>query len=801
LIYYTLTNESLMSSRLLVVGVTALLIVVSVLVVVSGVPSVPSTRTALGPAVTPAAGPITVVPVDQSNATNTLFTPGGSTGRVYFTIHDPSLDDQVTVNIFDSNATRDGLTSPVMTWDVNLSKGAYWSTLTGLEYTLPDLTYGGTWNVTASGPLGGFASTGFLVQTFEVSMISSPSVILAGHPGSVQFYVIGVPSGAPYTQVTSVTLTGTYYDGTTAAYAPLTLNVTSFGAGATSGSASFVLPVNASHAGYVFIDAEANATYAGTYTVYDDVESDIGNFLSASYSVQCTCVGNTISANSIVTLTVTTSMQSYERLNAPGVGVTFSFWNGTNRVANSSIPGNPPASVTTSLNGVATILFEASPTVFSTSAIDQVNISVIGVPSVAGSAPVYYNFTYPFLVTGSATAGATLVASFGAPLYFGGDTGTVTWQVLPANGGTTSGWSGLLYELAADYSDNYNVFASGPLSGLSGTITFTTPLNFTGEVVLGIEAHNQSNVIVDEIETEAAPAQIVLSPSETEYKAGDTVRFTVQTYGSLFANATLYETVTSPSGSLLSTGVVTDDTFAFTLPSGTLPAYVEAEVRAQASSVGTFATATYELYESAGISVNVGISTVSQYSDGSFQPGQTLTVTWSESTYGPGQASLSYWVELWDANGWYGEAAPVAQVLTGATSGSFSYTIPSGSTAGTQSLWVSVDSATSCSSYCYATGEVSYQVNPSPSALNYELGAGSGLTVGWLILLVFIALIAIVLFLVIRRGRSPKAPKSPPAAEWKEPEAPSSTGGAPPSSSPPPPPSPPSAEAPPPETT
>ena len=786
-----------MSPRPLVFVVTALLIVVSVLVVVPGAFSAPSSRASVAPAAVPAAGPIVITPTDSNGFATDLFAPGPSTGRVYFSITDPSLDANVTVHVYDTNATRDGLTNPVATWTVNVSSGTYASTHTGLEYTLPTaLLYGGTWNLTASGKVGGFDSVEFSVQTYTIDLVSSPSSVLAGHSGSVFFSVSSLSTGAPYTAVTSVNLTAEYYDGTTAAYARLNLSATSFSAGVTSGSASFLLPVNASHHGDIFFDAWANVTSSGKYSVFSDAYSYIGNFFDATFSVQCNCIGNAIAANSLVELTVTTQMTTYAHFNAPGVPVSFAFWSGPNRVANSSIPGNPPASLTTNLDGQSSILFVASPSAFSTSATDQINISVLAVPSVSGSIPQYDNLTYDFLVIGNASAGATIVTSFGAALYFGGDPGTATWQVLPAHAGTTNGWSASSYQLSVSSAGVYTIVAMGFLSGLSGTINFTAPMNYTGGLDLSITAHNESSVIAAVSGVEVLPADLVVIPSEAVYQPGDTVRFTVETYGSLFAKATIFETVRSSSGATLSSGVVVNDTFSITLPSGVVPPYVEAIVTAETASLGVFASSEFDIYESEGAILNVGISTVSQYSDGSFQPGQTVTVTWSESNYGPGQPAMSYWVYLWNANGWFSEQAPLAVVLTSATSGTFSYTIPSGSTAGAESLWVSLSPAVPCVNYCYASGQVTFQVNPSPSALNYELGAGSGITVGWLILLLAIVVVAVLLVLLIRRGR---APKSPPAAEWKEPEAAATSGTAappppPPADGSPPPPPPPSGD-------
>jgi hypothetical protein len=780
-----------MSGRLLVVSVTALLMVVAFAAVVAAAAPTAPARALDAAAVVPSLGTITVTPVDQNDNPTFTYLPGQTEGRVYFAIDDPGDDAQVTVNITDTNASRDGVSSPAATWVVNVSGGTYDSTQTGLAYTLPTtLVYGGNWTLNVSGAVGGTDSVKFLVQTYEVDLTVTPQQVLAGHTGTVQFYVTGIPSGTPYSEITSVNLTATYYDGAIPGLTHLNLSADAFGPGVTQGTATFFLPLGATDAGGIHIEAYANVTSSGQFSDVDTRNADIATVNTAYLSEQCACLnGNAAAANAQIQVTVTVILNSHSNTVGAGVNVSFSFASGLTPVANSAVPGNPPTNLTTNSDGEATILFLASPTVFSTTATDLVNVSVTALPSWNGSAPVFDNLTWAFLVLANGTEGATIVASFGAATYFSGEAGSATWSVLPANGGTTSGWSGFAYELDSYNSNNrlIGILSSGPLTGLSGTVAFTTPENLTGELEFSVSAHNLTNLIGTEVYAQVYPAEIVLVPNEPEYQPGDTVVFSVQTYGPGFATATIYETVVvTGTNSVLSSSVVVDDSFSVVIPTGTVPDEITASVTAQSPTLGVFATGSTVLREANGLSVNVGISTVSHYSDGSFQPGQTLTVTWSEQTYGTGTRSVAYYVELWNANGEYffGDAAPLADVLTNQTSGSFQYTIPSGNPAGAQALWVTADAANGCNSYCYGVGQVSYQVNPNPSALNYELGAGSGITVGWLILLVIIIVVALLLVLMIRRDRfarmpsptytsttqpmSPPAPapSSPPATEW-----------------------------------
>src|SRR5580692_7685940 len=94
---------------------------------------------------------------------------------------------------------------------------------------------------------------------------------------------------------------------------------------------------------------------------------------------------------------------------------------------------------------------------------------------------------------------------------------------------------------------------------------------------------------------------------------------------------------------------------------------------------------------------------------------------------------------------------------TTSTSGTLTFTLPNDLPNGYSSVLVfayPTAMAATCSdpySQCSAASELTVNVQASPSALNYEVGAGSGLTVGWLILLVLILIVAIIGVVWIRR--------------------------------------------------
>jgi hypothetical protein len=813
-----------MHRRALVLGIAVLLIVVPTLAVVfAAAPAAPGkpVPASVGVSVRPDAT-IGVTPVLLSgSAPGSLIFTAGET--VYFRVSDTGDDNKVTVSINDTNASRDGLKNPVATWVVNASTGTYLSTTAGLGYQIPALTYGGNWNITAYGAVGGTATKDFLVRTFQMDL-SAPSIVLPGYSNKVQFVLTALPSGAPYTAASSVNLSATYYDGTTTLYAPLKLNISSFGAGVAEGSVSFVLPTNASAAsgtvpgsGYVTFEAWANVSSDGLLSVIGYQDSNIAqlNAPSISLSYNGYVIGvNEILPNSLVMATVHIDMSYGDTTTVPAVGIpiSFSFFSAGTAVPIASVPGSPPASVTTASTGDASIVFWASPTVFSTSGIDQVNASATILPAVGGAAATYSNVSATFSVLSNGLVGVSVNVEYTAPEYYGGQSGSATWSI---DSPGTHTWTAERYEIDIEADQNEDLWTTyqvGTLSGTSGTIAFSIPQNFTGYWEVIVIAHNATLEVSGSAYAQVLASGILISPSTWSYAPGSTVVCKVTTEGSGFTGATLYYTVSSGSA-VFASGTVANDSFSIGIPSSNVPDALVVTVVAQSPTLGVFATSQVDLYESGGYSLTTGISTVSKYSDGTFQPGQTITITWSYHVYGTVVAFPSFVVSLWTSANWFYDLAayylvypPIASETTSSTSGSFQYTIPSGTGAGIQSFMVDMEPTPTVTQDGVWPGEalnatpISFDVNPSPSALNYEIGAGSGLTVGWLILLVVIVVVAVVLVLLIRRGRSPRgpastyrssepmsppapAPSTSPAAEWKEGSGPEAGGTTPPAGS------------------
>jgi hypothetical protein len=359
-------------------------------------------------------------------------------------VSDPADDAGVTVSIFDSNATRDGLTNPVASWVVNVSAGSYYSNVFGLAYTIPSsVVYGGTWNITASATLGGNESTPFTVQTYSLWAHGTP-VLLPASMGWVTYFVNSTSGGAAYSSITSVNVSAVYLDGTTGQYAPLSLSQNSWGAGVATGTATFTLPLNASEYGRVYFNVWANVSSNGNYTLQYNTSTvystAIANYEYTEVEVDCTCVDDyAVIPNQLVFVGLYPVMWStvYGYQYAPGITMDVSFWNGNSPVAASAVPGNPPSTVVSPNSGGVFFSFVASSTVFSLTALNYLNVSVVAVPSVNGSAIGWDNYSEAFALAANGTTSVGISGVYSAGQYFGGETATLSWSLVPLLSGAS----------------------------------------------------------------------------------------------------------------------------------------------------------------------------------------------------------------------------------------------------------------------------------------------------------------------------------------------------------------------------
>lgn len=739
--------------RIAPIAVAGLLLATGLVGVSAPLASAGSTHEAVGPAtVHPSAG-ITVYSTNSGGGIRNSFYTGYSEGTVYFEVFD-AVDSKVTVHINDNNASRDGLTNPVFSYTANTTSGVNESYLYGVDYLIPlDLVYGGWWNITADGTTAGFSAYDFYVNTYYPTLGFTASQYLPGQTVTGVFEVLGYPNDAPYSHAT-VTVAGEYTTNTSLVL-PLFSPAKTFGVSST-GNFSFTIPANASTRSFGDVWIWANAT-APAINQTEETASDfaIGN-LSTPQLTLSACAWGCGSTSAFVSgqtafLNIQEWVVGYGTTAAPGMDVAIAFRSGSSSV---SVPG-APTTLTTNATGGGEIAFNASSAVFSTTATNEINVTVSD-PSDAGLGTFVAHIF--FTVTTVGTVAPVLALSLNGQQYYGGDTVTVTWEMGGLSATATQGWSvGRWYAYEENSADQTIAWGFLNSSAVTGSFSFVAPLSFGGTIYIYLQAYNASETTSTYTYAYVTAPTILLNPSEAYYLPGDTVTVGVTTMGSVFAATTLFATVTEPSGNRLLSGTLSGSSFQFTIPTTATPTYVTFSVAAQSSTDGIVAAATQSIDEGSGLQLEVGVNTKSNYADGSFQPGQTIQISYALIAVGQTTTlprNMFVYVYPGSTN-YYGSEYGAIQMETTSTSGTISYTIPSSTPSGDQTFTVYAD-AVICTSSCGAANQFSVYVEPNPSVLGMDLGAGSGLTVGWLILLVIIIVVAILLLLVMRRrgGRS-----------------------------------------------
>ncbi|MGD0256497.1 MAG: hypothetical protein ABSB90_01260 [Thermoplasmata archaeon] len=752
---------------------------------------------------------------------------------LYFAVYDPTADSKVTFTITDPNASRDGVGNPAFqtTVPINNTTGLYYSTETGVSFTFPaDLKIGGGWNVSVSGALGGNASYPIFVGTYYEDIYGSPypgGVVLPGESVTTAYGAYSEVNGAPVSTITNVSYYGTYVNST-----GTTLNLFSSPANGIVtqpasglGSYTWKVPANASYdttidlsvwvSIYVGGHQAENESYGVEYwigAVYLDsfrMASNSGNVCPSYYD-------SYYDSGSLVQVCAIVGAFGGEDQFTPvaGLSVAVNFWNGNSVVTPT---GFTSPNLVSNASGEIAFSFEANDSQFSSyyqaPFYNTVNLTVTN-PGAAKIAPpdseLWDNESF-YVYPSGASVGVTVALN--QLSYFPGQTITATWTIDSTNSAATGPVTATQWYLES-YTSGY--LGQGAISSTSntGTLTVTLPSGFTGEFYLEVAAANATNSFYGEVLGYVTSPVLSLNPSSTTFTPGSTVTIQAQAWGdgSLSSPVITYQVyaefgndwTTYGEGGIVSSGTVTNgSSISIVVPSAGAPSQYWVYAYLSSASSGTVATNYIVLNQSWGYNVFIGVSTLSSYSDGSYQPGQTVTVAYSISPYGNAPLPVVYTFMV----GLVG--TQISGVMsTTSTSGTFQLTIPSGWQTGVAILQMKLVGTYLYGNSCYGgacEGMSAITINAHPSALSMEIGAGSGLTVGWLILLILILVVLIVLVLLIRRksklppssGGSPPvttpmnppapAPSGPGAAAWQEPTSPPpASDGQPPMPSPPP---------------
>jgi hypothetical protein len=733
---------------------------------------------------------------NQYGSVRSDFYVGYNSGVVYFSATDPS-DSQATVTLVDTNATRDNVSTPAFTATASFATSIFndsWQN--GVGYLLPlTLRYGGNWTLSISGASGGVYNTTIYVHTYDASVSTTKYAYLPGHAGQGLFQVSATANDAPYT-LASVKILSQYYT-TSATWATLPGSPFTF-SGVARGNFSFTVPLTASVTGTIEFLIFANTTTGNSEVGYNS--ASVGN-MSAPIVQLGSCPGGCFTSGFHDGATAYVAIQemiegAYTTAPAAGINLAVSF-------ASASLPATPPGvptTLVTNATGGAAFVFIASSSVFSTTQANELTITASDPQN--PSLPTASTHVL-FAVSKTGTVTPQVQVSFDSLQYYSGDTATVTWELGGLNASATAGWTADQWQVVDDVGGALLGWGTINSTGTQGQFRFAIPSNYGGEITAYVSAYNVSDWTEGWTTYSAhvtAPS-ILLNPSEAYYLPGDTVSVQVTTEGSVFSSTTLYESVVESNGYQLSSGVLSGTQIQIPIPMIGAPSYVTVSVAAQSPTLGIVSTNSIDLEEGSGYVLYAGISSASNYADGSYQPGQTVTLSYSLTAVGTASLPKTFDIYVYPGSvALFGSGyGSVAQQAT-SPSGSVSYTLPSNVPAGAQTFTVVVTSGI-CGYSCGAADQFSALVEPNPSALGYELGAGSGVTVGWVILLVLILLVFLAAFVWMRRGgRSGGKPsavkpfspsgsstgesKTSSSSTWKE-ESPPSTSGSD-SASPPP---------------
>lgn len=757
----------------------------------------------------------------------TTFTPSslGNSNRIFFDICDELDDNTANVTILDQNASRDAVASPAYTNMVPIGTAAGTGCLgTGDDsaqassyafYQIPsDLQLGGTWtfNVTTMAPplaAGHWQQVTFHVNTYYVQLTRDQPYHLPGDSVTIYYQVLSYESEGPVSGALSFGATGVYVDNATT-YATVALPAITPPAGGAQGSFTFTLPTNAIAGTDATVHLWANLSASGTpNTALSSITFFVDQMVAPALCAATTTNGGPtpcvlplqFPAGSQLVLREVAWMGSVggtEEQTIPGATFTFEILNTATGVPITQ--AGFPSPVSADASGTArevlnTTGLNANEITLNASVTDPQN------PHLSSHALLNITLTSPVPVAVQITLNASQ--------YFGGDVIGGTYQLVSpgGDGSLPPFWTAYAYAIwfeaggsTCPASPTGLLQQQGNLSGASGHLpsSYTTGLTMSGLLEVEVAAHNGSSTTSGGIASIACalvtPPQIAVNPSEVNYLPGDTISVTITPEGNAlthggttyFATVVGFATVTDTNPCTGTTMQVlygrplTGTSFSFAVPKQGASTCYEVSVSAQTSN-GVVTGQDVALTEVSGYTLGVAVTTVSQYADGSYQPGETLSLSYTVSPIGNATVPSELTLYVYAGN------LPYQRIQQATPSGSFSVTIPGGQGAGFFLIEVEASVPSPTSGTVTVTSISGVYVEPSPSALGYEIGAGSGFTLGELVIVIALAALVVVGVLWWRRNRwqnyrthihdehkPPEAPMAAPAAGA------GSAGGAPP---------------------
>jgi hypothetical protein len=742
------------------------------------------------------------------NPASTFYPGAYETGTLYYEVYDSTTTDKdVNVTLTDPNATRDGVANPAYHYEAPLNSATHGfnSYLANESYVFPgSIPYDGEWTLNFSESSTDYLDVTVDVVVYSVELTTSVSgSILPGESYTIFWNLTSESNGASfYTHATNVVLEGAYYGNETLQPLfthPRDIQLT--GANAGYGSYTGVVPDNATPLEDLYFNVWAYAEVGGVEIENASSATDFavgelyieGTSLTAAppycdlYHVTTFGTGTTLAGCIAVY-----SWYYGDFTPAAGLPVTIGYWNGTDAVK----PAGAPTALTTNASGEAAFTFLADSPPFAVSTHTDIFNGLNYTVHVPGADTTGYRWSYYqnlswVLVAPTPQIGFVNV-SLDKTQYFAGQTATVTWSIHSSDLNLTGPIDPISWTLFT-YEGTLSVTAIGG-TAQSGTfsIPITAAMVSAGVIVVMVTAANNTTSFEGDAVADVLAPEVLLTPSTTYYTAGSSPSVTAVLEGA--TGATIDYLVVGYWSSIgdvnITSGTVASgSSFSIPVPSAHPPnnLYIYAWATINGTSFGTTET---EMALAFGYSVQLGVSTPSSYADGSYQPGQTVTLSYAIVPVGgaPTPAIVSFVLVTLGY-------PTIHDIQNVGPSGTVSFTIPSSAPRGT--LIVEMEVETELGGDCLPTGScmgiAALPINPSPSVLSLELGAGSGVTVGWLIVLVLVLAVGAVGAVLFLRGRARRrsggssGSGSSPPPEWKSSSSPSSpsAGGTPPAGPPP----------------
>lgn len=713
----------------------------------------------------------------------------GNQNEVFFQLCDFALDHSANITINDPNATADHLTNPVLSLTVPLVLAAgtgcpggtsFDSTLAPrVFFTVPrTLVLGGTWtfNVTASTSSWSMQQMNFHVDTYFVQLTPDQVDHLPKDRATLFYQVLSFVSQGPVSGTLAFGANGLYVNSTVpGVYAPLPPLTPPVGTA--QGQISFLIPANALPGGWVAVNLWANLSSGGrtnvetsqlTYTVAEVIAPELcaATTTDGGPNPCPNPLAFPLGSEIVVRETAVMGSPGGGLLGTiPGAAVSIQlFSSGIPLPA----PGAFPTQLTADASGTAREVLDTS-----LLKVSSVTVNVTVADPQDPSLTNHSSLTISLLGNSSQVA---VVISLNSTQYFGGDTLGGTFRlVLPGGGGTIPAyWTVYAYQvLFLAGSPICPPFPTGALeeqqnvTGSSGNLPpYALAPSMQGVVEVVLYAHNGSSPTSLGIFSMAcalvSPPQLLVNPSEVSYLPGDAITVSLTGEGSLFttghpifyANVVGFASVTgfNPcSGNTMQVlfgGAVSQNTFSFQIPQQGASICYEVSVSAETSG-GFVSGEDVELDEVTGYSLSAAVTTPSQYSDGSYQPGESLSLAYSISALG--SSTLPRTVVLFVQMG----IEPATRTQQASTSGSITVTVPSGAGSGLLLIYVEalVADPSAPGGLLAISTVTGLMVHANPSWVGQELTPGGGMTYGDLAVLIAVVAVIAVALLLWWRGR------------------------------------------------